>query len=95
MDPDVYIFVASPVPDNVDLSKPWPEYEAVNTMAEQIGSADANGRIIFVDMNRIQTSQMKTVDYTDGFHFSESGARKVVLVWFDALQESNLLISSP
>ena len=72
-------------------TEPWPEYEAVNHMAEQIGTAEASDRITFVDMNRILTPNMESADYIDGLHFSESGARKVAQVWFDALQGSNIL----
>ncbi len=91
IDPDVHIFVASLVPINFEQAEPWPEYEAVNLMAEQIGTTEASDRITFVDMNRILAPQMGTSDYFDGLHFSESGARKVAQVWFDALQESNIL----
>ncbi|MFC1996312.1 GDSL-type esterase/lipase family protein [Chloroflexota bacterium] len=95
LDPDVHIFIASLVPVNLDRTEPWPEYEAVNAMAEQIGTANPNDRIYFVDMNRVLTPIMDSADYADGLHFSESGARKVAQVWFDAIQESKILTTSP
>ncbi len=89
--PAAHIFVASLVPVNWEGSAAWLEYEAVNAMAEKLGSASPNDRIYFVDMNRTLEPIMIPSDYTDGVHFAESGARKVAQVWLDALFESGLL----
>jgi len=91
IDPHVHIFVASLAPVNWDRTEPWPEYEAVNAMAAQLGTVDPQDQIHFVDLNGILTPQMNSADFTDGVHFSETGARKVAQVWFDALQQSKLL----
>lgn len=91
IDPNVHIFVASLVPVNWDSTEPWPEFESVNSMAEQIGAADDRDQIYFVDINRLLDPIMEPDDYVDGLHFSESGARKVAQVWFDALKNSEIL----
>jgi lysophospholipase L1-like esterase len=91
IDPDAHIFVASLAPVNFEWTDYQPEYEAVNRMAEQIGNADLHDRIYFVDMNRKLTPTLTSADFFDGVHFSESGARKVARVWFEALQDSSIL----
>jgi lysophospholipase L1-like esterase len=91
IDPAIHIFVASLAPVNWDRAEPWPEYEAVNAMAEKLGNADPQDQIYFVNLNRTLTPLMSLTDYSDGVHFSESGARKIAQVWFDALQKSRLL----
>lgn len=91
IDPDIYVFVASLAPVNFEWTDYQPEYEAVNRMAEQIGNADLHDRLYFVDMNRKLTSNLTSDDFFDGVHFAESGARKVAEVWFEALQDSNIL----
>ncbi len=90
IDPDVYVFVASLAPVNFEWTDYQPEYEAVNRMAEQIGNADLRDHIYFVDMNRSLTPTLTSADFFDGVHFSESGARKVAQVWFEALQDSSV-----
>jgi len=91
IEPGVHIFVASLAPVNFKWTDYQAEYEAVNRMAEQIGNADLQDRIYFVDMNRKLTSNLTSADFFDGVHFSESGARKVAQVWFEPLQDSKIL----
>jgi lysophospholipase L1-like esterase len=91
IDPDVYVFASSLAPVNFEWTDYQPEYEAINRMAEQLGNATLHDRIYFVDMNRSLTPTMTSADFFDGVHFSESGARKVAQVWFEALQDASIL----
>lgn len=90
--PGAAIFVASLAPaSRYDVSA-WPEYQAVNEAARQLGEADPADAVFFVDLNgRLAPGWNPEVDLIDGVHFSESGARKAAAVWFDALVQSGVL----
>jgi hypothetical protein len=91
--PDTTIFLASLAPVQWTDGSDWPEYQAVNAMAEQIASADPNDRIEFVDLKRtLEPLLDKQADFTDGVHLSESGAQKAARVWFEALIASGVLL---
>ena len=94
--PQTYIFVASLAPVNYTDSSNVPAYQAVNQMAGQLGAADPNDRIYFVDINgALEPVIDRKTDFADGVHLAEGGARKMAQVWFDALVASGLLAQSP
>jgi lysophospholipase L1-like esterase len=89
--PETYIFLASLPPVQFRDSSQWPPYQAINQMAEQIATADAGDRIYFVDINRTLTQNLDPgVDFADGIHLAEGGARKMAQVWLDAMIASGL-----
>jgi lysophospholipase L1-like esterase len=94
--PQVYIFVASLTPTNYHPLSSLPAYQGVNQMAEQLGTADPQDRIYFVDLNRVLERTLdRQTDFADSVHLTEGGARKMAQVWFDALVASGLLIQLP
>jgi len=92
----VYIFVASLAPVNYAPVSNLPAYQAINQMAEQLGTADPHDRIYFVSLNRsLESTIDRQTDFADGVHLAEGGARKTAQVWFNALVASELLIQLP
>ena len=94
--PGVYIFLASLAPVNYRDEMQWPAFQAVNQSAEVIAEGDAKDRIYFVDVNQILEQTLDTeIDFADGIHLAEGGARKLALAWFDALRTSGILEPAP
>jgi lysophospholipase L1-like esterase len=94
--PGTYIFLASLAPVNYRDESQWPAYQAVNREAEAIAAREATGRIIFVDVNWILEHTLDSeMDFADGIHLGEGGARKLAQTWFEALRYSGLLEQAP
>lgn len=94
--PGVFIFVASLAPINYTDAATLPSYQAINQMAEEIGTHDSNDQIYFVDLNReMERTMDRKEDFADGVHLAEGGARKMAQIWFDALVASGMLSTPP
>jgi lysophospholipase L1-like esterase len=95
--PETAILVASLAPINYMDSTELAYYAEINQMAEQLGTANPEDRIYFVDLNRSLEAMIdRSAVFTDGVHLGEGGARKMAHAWFEALVGSGLLcISTP
>jgi Ricin-type beta-trefoil lectin domain/GDSL-like Lipase/Acylhydrolase family len=61
----------------------WPEYDAVNLAARDIGNASSTDNNFFVNLNNIS---LAGIDFADDLHLSASGAGKVANGWFETLK---------
>jgi lysophospholipase L1-like esterase len=94
--PGAYLFLASLAPVNYRDETQWPAYQAVNQKAEAVAARDPHDQIYFVDANRILERTLDPeMDFADGIHLAEGGARKLAQVWFDALADRGVLAQAP
>jgi lysophospholipase L1-like esterase len=94
--PEASIFLASLVPVNYRDETQWPAFQAVNQKAEAVAALDLHDQIYFVDANRILERKLDPeMDFADGIHLAEGGARKLAQVWFEALVDSSVLEQAP
>jgi lysophospholipase L1-like esterase len=83
--PSMKILLASILPFR-DSASGSSQINAINTKAQQLGNASASDTVYFVDM--FNQAGLVNADYDDGVHLSESGARKVADVWYNAIVNS-------
>lgn len=92
LSPDTTIFVASLAPISYMDSNDLPYYNEINQMAERLGNRHAYDKLYFVDLNQDMGAVIDLgLDFADGVHLAEGGARKMAQVWFEALVASGVL----